>query len=226
MIRFAIGGALLLSTPCLLAQTSSPATQFVAARQPEVERMAEIFYNTHLDKGAWARHDLPECAVLTHHAFVRFDGTLKNGTAASFLAIYDLDHAPARTKDQPWQGGVTLVRVAPAQQDRQDAGPSPDYLIVAFNRALQQEHKTSVGGASQTVSSAEAVARCFISVNGNFPEQTEAHTGAALSPEASHQPLSGVMIPLSGSSASARIQYVNFDKDGSILEAGVSLTPR
>ncbi len=225
MRRFAVSGASLLMCASALTQSTPSPDQFIASRQSEVERMAEIFYNTHLDTGNWTKHDLPECSVLPHHAFVRFDSTAVNGAPASFLAIYDLNHPPARSKDQPWQGGITFVRVRPHQQSRQDTGPSPDYLIVAFNRALKQERAVTSARPPSSVTDAQAIASCFIGISDNTPETPIASESSAPY-ETPPLRISGLLIPLTGSSTLTRTQYINFDKDGLILEAGVSVTPK
>jgi hypothetical protein len=224
MKRLAVIAASLLVCSCSLAQRQSSISPFVASRQAEVDRMAEIFYNTRLNDGTWAKHELSDCSAFTHHAFARFDSNPSNGAAASFVAIYDLDHLPAPSMDQPWKGGITFIRTPPHQENRQDAGPSPDYLIAAFNRALKQERAANGSKHPATVPAGQATAMCFVSLSGNTPETPFADDSPAN--DAPPTPISGILIPLRSSSTMARTQAINFDKDGSILDSSVSLTPK
>lgn len=204
---------LIASTACALAQSESQSDAFIAARQPEVERIAELVYATHLNDRTWTRHEIRGCEVFAHHAFARFDSAPVHGVAAHLLAVYDLDHRPARSLDQPWQGGVKLVLMESRRLQDQNAGPREPALLTTVNQLLQQEH----------VRNSAAVARCVVALSGEVPAPSPVAPGDATAPTAPLPAVENVLTTLVGPPGLVRTESVSFDTNGVLTEATIEV---
>ena len=219
--RFTVAALPLLWCAFAAAQNGPSPAQFIASRQTEVERLAKALFSTQLNDGTWARHELPSCVQLPHHAFARFDETPASGPSAHFLAIYDLSKAPARPADKPWRGGILLLRVHPPSQNHVGSVPAEASFIEAFNRVLQQERAAQPQGTPDNF----ATANCFLRIAGNEPMAPDPKNGLPETQDATATPIVAVVLPLKGDAGFLRSQYVKFDERGLITEAGIDVQP-
>ena len=209
----AVVALLVGSTAALPAQSGSTPAAFIAARQPEVDRIAAMVYATQLNDGRWTRHEVSGCEIFPHHAFARFDSSPVNGTSAHMLAIYDLRHPPARSLRQPWQGGVTLLLLESRRQQNQNAGPREPSLLTAVNRLIQQAH----------VHDTAAVARCIVGLSGEQPAPPTPAADGTIAPTASQPPATSVLTTLVSPAAWVRTESVTFDAYGIATEAAIEV---
>jgi hypothetical protein len=201
---------LLATSLSALAQNGPPSHDFIAARQSEVERMAELLYATHLNDGSWTRQEISHCQVFPHHAFARFDSAAVHGITAHFLAVYDLDHPPAHSLNKPWLGGVKLLLLNSRRLQDQDAGPLEPALIGVVNQLLLQEH----------VRNTPAVARCFVALSGEEPVPTTAAPDQlAVTPPA----VDSVLTSLVSEPSVVRTESIVFDAKGQLTSATIDV---
>ncbi|WP_263378237.1 hypothetical protein [Granulicella paludicola] len=212
MNRIALLATALFSFPAF-AQTNATSDHFIQARQAEVEKIAESLYSTHLDS-RWTLHTVGSCGSFTHHAFASFVTSTPKG--ARFVAIYDLDHAAARSADRPWEGGVRLLRVSELPGNQDEADLVQNALLGAFNHAVLEE-KTTRGREMDPAD--EAV--CLLLLAGESLQTTD----AARDPDAlrSTKPVkvSSILIPLAASAGTSRTASVLFNPDGTIAAASL-----
>ena len=212
MNRYNVFAAMLLSYSAV-AQNASAPESFIQARQPEVEKLAESLYSTHLDSRRWPRHVVEQCSSFTHHGFASFDAASPQGVR--FVAIYDLDHAAARSEEKPWEGGVKLLRLKSAAATETESELAPA-LIAAFNRALVEE-KAARGKEMSPAD--EAI--CLIRLAGDKPDVSSSTTDAAGTGSTEPVKVTSLLLPLQGSAGTLRTAAVGFASDETISTASL-----
>ncbi len=214
--------ASLLCCALAAAQTGTPATQFIASRQAEVERLGLALYSTHLSAQEWSRHEVHACPFFQHHAFARFDDIARSGAHGHFLALYDLDHPAAPSAGKPWRGGILLLRLYSGVETQPGSTSDAASLIAAFNHVLQQERESSGGSAVSVNRNAVKVAECFTVVSGQEPLRRSDQT-ASNDDDPAPSSNSTILIPLVSGPGFSRTQSVSLDRNGLITDAGVAV---
>jgi hypothetical protein len=215
MNRIAIFAVVFLSFKIALSQSDPTSDSFINSRQVEVERLAETLYSTRLDSSRWVRHDVKSCGGFTHHSFALFDD--KSAKDARFVAIYDLDHAAARSTEKPWEGGIKLLPLRPRSGLQLDGDLASEALLSAFNRAVTMEnavHRSKMDPVDETI--------CLISLSGEEPAITstqEAHAEAHSKPPVK---IASLLLPLAGGPGVTPMASLEFGPNGEISKAKIT----
>lgn len=210
------------SVPAVKGQAATADT--IATHQAEIIRLGQTFYHINLQDAGWTQHEVSPCPAFSHYVFAEFDHTSPSGEDLRFLAIYRLNHPPAKSSAHPWEGGAQLIPLDAHLPNKENLGYDEQTRVNLFNHILTDEEK--IGGKINPPlgMTQSELAECFVRFSGE--NARKAPPNPELPPEdkaAQKLHFDDVLIPLDGPGTLARAQYIRFDKQGLIVEATVKV---
>jgi hypothetical protein len=206
-----------ISAMCAEAQRV-PAADLIASRQPEITSLGKIFYQVNLDDGSWTRQQISSCPAFSQHAFALFIRKDPGAANSKFLAIYKLNSVAAKSLDKPWQGGGLLFPLEEYRDSSKESRYDEQDLLTVFNRIWAEEHQAGVAHQPAVGSVQMMMADCFIEISGEHRNKPISATDYSKS---GSEPVSTMLIDLTGTDHFARTQSLQFGKNGLIEEAAV-----
>ncbi len=139
------------------------------------------------------------------------------------MAIYDKDVSPAKDKNRPWQGGITLLPLYGIHRGEGLPVAESKAAMEVFNKTWMDERKSSGDLAMFPGISWVELAECYVRMIGEQPLPLTGDQPEALSSfDLRALKVSGVLVSVAGAPGMDRTAYVQFDEQGLVQEAGIS----